>query len=674
MNLKTSWLSLLAVCVVVLSSCYTPPPDPAEDSAELDYADGNELPVITPPSDLLVNAEVPPAHEPATDPPQTSDASSEAFLSDLALDPTGQTIPSTNYPIPVGATFMAPNGNDSNAGTEAAPVRSIRRAVALTPEGGTIVLRGGEHRTWYSNSSNSSYDIVAKSLTFQAYPNESPWFNGADVVTNWTNAGSGRWSITWSTPTFCNGQYYSYPPTAQATNNTGPCSNYDMARDPQHPLAGDPQMVFIDGVDLRQVATTAEVGPGSFHYNWSTRVLTIGTNPANRTVEVSARPVAMVLGNNKNYTIRGIGFHRYASNQYSNLTGGAVYIGGTRSIIENVVFSHNAGIGLMLSTPRPGSRITKSVFAANGAIGLGANGSSRDGSRNDLLIEDSIFSGNNYEYFGTGCVASCAAGNVKLARMMGFTARHNVIENAHGPMAMGIWCDINCFDGVIVNNLVRNNGSHGIFYEISSRGIVASNVVANNGSVGISIGSATTKVYNNTVLTDQSKSARAQGIVIFDDSRYPNNPAETGPNTTGIELVNNVVSGAKGMLMIAADGPGPNNTKVAQFFNALNNNAYHHDAGEKFINWSSPDPTIGKYFKNLGEFRAHTSWDSAGIEFSGGADPFFVNKAGGDYRIRSGGPLNGTGAKLPADVASAIGFEAGVAVDRGALSWPQVSW
>ncbi len=660
-------MTSVSLVVILLAGCSATPQDAASRPITPDgsgQGDGGASVVDVPGSVVTPDPTPIPEPTPTPDPVPTPVPS--------GVDPTGDTIPDTNYPIPSGAVFMAVDGNDANPGTKSAPVKSIRRAVALTPTGGTIVLRGGEHRTWYSNAAGTSYDGVNKSLTIQGYPHEQAWFNGADVVTGWTASGSGRWSLPWSTPTFCDGKYYTYPPTEQSTSNTGPCSHYDMARDPKHPVAGDPQMLFIDGVNQRQVGTLAEVKPGTFHYDWSKRILTMGTNPAGRSVEASARPVALILGNNQDFTVRGVGFHRYGSNQYSNLTGATVYMGSRKAVVENTVFSHNAGMGLTLSTPRPGSSINRSVFAYNGANGLGANGNSRDGSRNDLMIENNVFSGNNFEFFGDGCVASCGAGNMKLTRMVGFTVSRNVIENAFGSEGTGFWCDINCSDGVMVNNLVRGNGNYGIFYEISRGGIIASNMVVNNGNRAIMVGSATTKIYNNTVVFDARNQPMAQGISVYDDSRWPNNPPETGPNTADIEVVNNVVSGATGILMILHDGPGANNTKAAQFIARLDYNAYHHNVGQNIISWA--DSQAGNFIKSLTDFKARTGLDQNGLDFAGGVDPFFVNSAAGDFRARPGGQLIDTGAALPADVARAIGATPGVPVNRGALSWADATW
>ena len=50
---------------------------------------------------------------------------------------------SASYPIPSAAIFVSPVGNDANAGTLAAPLRTIAMALSKVPTGGTVVIRGG---------------------------------------------------------------------------------------------------------------------------------------------------------------------------------------------------------------------------------------------------------------------------------------------------------------------------------------------------------------------------------------------------------------------------------------------------------------------------------------------------------------------------------------------------
>ncbi|MBI1811004.1 MAG: hypothetical protein HYR78_03580 [Nitrospirae bacterium] len=75
-------------------------------------------------------------------------------------------IPTTNYPIPTGAIFVSPNGDDANSGTTAAaPLKNPSTALSRVASGGTVVFRGGSYY-------NVELKSITKKVTLQAYPNE----------------------------------------------------------------------------------------------------------------------------------------------------------------------------------------------------------------------------------------------------------------------------------------------------------------------------------------------------------------------------------------------------------------------------------------------------------------------------------------------------------------------
>ena len=621
-------------------------------------------------------------------------------INELGLDSCGKTIPSNNYTPPTNAIYMSPigadknsnsvDGNDANDGTIGAPVRTINRAIALvSATRNTIVMRGGEYRDWNSNSTGTAIEYQKKSIILQAYPEESPWFNGSDIApaNTWTSDGSGRWRRPWSTPTFCGGGYYTavngLPPFSPNLTVNTKCVYWDAVKGNPN-VAGDPQMVFINGQKLIQTPNLSSVtaNSGSFYYDWANKTMYIGVDPNGKTVELTARPQALMLDQGS-YSIKGIGFKRYGSGAFPEgptfTSASAVYVNApTKLTIENSVFTDNAGGTLSLSEPRNNSSITSSVIANNGGTGLGANGSRSKGLRDDFRIEGNVFNANNQENFDMQCSAACGAANVKFANMVGFTTKNNIFENTKGR-AVGFWCDVNCTDGVMVNNLVRNNGDRGIFYEISSKGIIASNLVINNNGHGISVYSATTKVYNNTVITDGAKQPLAMAYAIVDDERCKNYGGALcdkydpgiGPDTSGVEFVNNIaVSLSDGLLVLVAETK-PNvgtNTSVEEFFTKFNHNAYHRvSTGRLMYTWKPQE-----YIRSSAAFFSRTGWDQNAIDLAGGSEPFFVSMTGGDYRVRSSSPAYNSGQPLPLEVANAIGVPAsGSAVSRGAITWPR---
>jgi hypothetical protein len=622
------------------------------------------------------------------------------------LDATGRTIPDTAYVIPGDAVFMAVAGNDRNAGTKAAPVQTLNQAISLVPAGGTIVLRAGTYRDWYSTS--GSYAIVAKAFTIQPYPHEQAWFDGSDLVDGWTSDGAGHWYKDWNTPQFCAGAYYDFPYTQQAesltdsqkkfseistdnltgtsgrtyASSSGPCAHFDtywsqnlVNGKPVATAAGDPQMVFKDGAPLSEVTSLSAVGSNGFFYEENlaakTGRLYISFDPSGHTLEASARPDAFILGaNSGSYTIRGLGFRRYASGSYEGLTSGAVYIGGHGggAVIENDVFTSNAGGGLSFAAPS-GATVNRSVFVANGHNGMGVNGHGTNWSQaiqDNTLIQNSVFSGNNTELFDYNSYLSTAAGGIKMAHMNGYTFRNNIVKDNLG-ISTGVWCDTNCTGGIMINNLVQNNYI-GYHYEQDNAGIIASNVFSDNRSFGLDVGANGAEIYNNTFINNTT-----MGLRVYDDSRS----GSIGVTTGRIAVGNNLAVGASTNLVYfggSASGAGSSPTNPASWLTALDYNSY----------WRTSNSTLYReYYGSDNQYGTLANFISAlpGLGFSSGfeahstdvissTDPFFVDKTNGDYAVRASSTAYHSGGALPADVAAALNISASAGQTRGAVRWP----
>jgi hypothetical protein len=116
--------------------------------------------------------------------------------------------PCVATPPPTSAYFVSPSGSDANAGTEAAPWATLGHAQAIVenvPKTAPInvVLRGG---TYYLATALSfgpkDSGTATSSITWQAYPCETPVVSGGVPVTGWkksADAGGIVWTAT--TPT-----------------------------------------------------------------------------------------------------------------------------------------------------------------------------------------------------------------------------------------------------------------------------------------------------------------------------------------------------------------------------------------------------------------------------------------------------------------------------------------
>ena len=306
---------------------------------------------------------------------------------------------------------------------------------------------------------------------------------------------------------------------------------------------------------------------------------------------------------------------------------------------DRVAFVQQAGAGLSYANPM-GSRVSNSYFGANGFNGLDANGHSGKGGTDNFIIENSNFDGNNIELFGTNCNISCASAGSKMAHMNGFTLKGNIFQNNKGG-SHGYWCDLACSNAVIVNNVFKDNGGAGVYYEVSDSGIIASNLIQGNRNYGIKLGSANTDVYNNTI------SDNGTNILLYDDDRSLNvgGWADVGPDTKNVNIYNNILSGGRSGISMSfwrTNATSPN-TGPNTFVKGLDYNSYLRPGGSPatMIEWRDGSSVA---------LRTLASVQQKGFETHGTES------------------VDGAVAPLPDAVASAIGV--GKASERGALVQP----
>ncbi len=675
-----------------------------------------------------------------------------AGIATKGLDPTGKTLPAFDYPVPTSGrvVYMAPTdkgGNDANDGLALErPVETITRAYNQLKSGGnntgTIVLRGGEYRSWYSTDGKVAA-FMSGNITFQAYRSEKPWFVGTDPIKDgWTQASAGVWKRAWSTPNFCtnhenasSGQNYRTkvsrldgalvsPITVGTSDGVKPYSassgismsapricahpdNYYSRTDQAFDIDSDPQLAVVNGTQIPQKKTLAELSttPNSFYYDWDNEVIYVNKDPNANNVELARRKEIAVFAGATTFQWKGIGVKYFASSPlrpviYAGL-GGAGNPNGGEIIVENSVFSENAAGTIGLSGPKLRSAVRNSVFANNGYTGFGGNGfaTSNAGAPNALLIDGSIFSNNNKANLDVACGASCGAAAVKLNNMTGYTVKNSIFENTQGRGG-GLWCDIDCSNAVMVNNVVRNNAGPGIFYEISSKGIIANNLVYDNRTAGIQVFSSETKVYNNTIINKDGGNVEATWIM--DDDRPAPDKGETwpytsaqeaaavtqlcanaglsancrvaspGPNTNRVEFVNNLIVGQPGLNGAARlNNFGQNgipfapNTLSPDYFSAIDYNAYYHKSTQNLYRWATSELKTPALLQSA----SGKPWDANAIQVTGDTPPNpFVDRAGQDFRLKTDSlAATQKGKALPSDVAAAIGVPAGTTPVRGVI-------
>ncbi|MFI6299915.1 LamG-like jellyroll fold domain-containing protein [Nonomuraea sp. NPDC050790] len=564
----------------------------------------------------------------------------------------------TSYPIPADAIFVAPTGNDADAGTQAAPLRTAAAAVAKAGAGKmtTIVFRAGEYR--------ERLGYVAAPVTLQPYPGEQVWFKGSSVVETgqWVADGAAWRLDAWNPASVCRA-------SAPA---------YDECMNPLHfnddnPVGGDPQMVFVDGEPLRQVATREEVRAGTFFHDGPADKTYIGADPAGRRVEVTARKSGMhFFAGADGSVVRGLGFAHYGSSQNQTKEPAAVIAQAKGMVFENNTIIHNAATGLLVNADD--IRVSGNAITDNGYLGIQAHRAA------NLVVERNRVSRNNTEQLGYSVGYNLSGAGMLATRVHNAVVRDNVFEGNQGN---GLWCDLSCHKLTAVRNLIRGNSRHGLHYKVSGEALLASNVLAGNGVTGLSVlGSNKVRIINNTSV------GNGQAIAVQEDAR-PTCPGDDDDCPTDAEralgitwdtadttLMNNVIAADAGtapLVNTTDNNTGESGRRVggdgmipaAQ----MHHNGYSREvAGTPgtLVQWSRVTGS-SLHFASLAEFQAATGRD-AGSRYQ--ESSYLVNAPAGDYRLLPGSPAETAGAALPADVAAAVGVPAGAPVRLGALTWP----
>ncbi len=131
----------------------------------------------------------PPAATPAPPPPSATASPTASAPASPSAAPTSTAppsasstpAPSTSPASPALPQFVvATNGSDANAGTTAAPWRTMQHAAERVPAGGTVLIRAGTFAGFRMTRSGTQ----AAPITFAAYPGERPVIAGSSTVVN----------------------------------------------------------------------------------------------------------------------------------------------------------------------------------------------------------------------------------------------------------------------------------------------------------------------------------------------------------------------------------------------------------------------------------------------------------------------------------------------------------
>jgi parallel beta-helix repeat protein len=535
-----------------------------------------------------------------------------------------------------GLITVAPSGLATAAGTLKAPM-TIEQAVATAPAGSTIQLLSGTYQTGDL--------VVSRPITIRPAPGANVKLTGSVqlAATEWQAAGN-AWRTPWSTA--------GIPSKAGAAAGAASASSAAVAVEPRttpaaaqavsdarailtrslggaSEVAAHQHMAYVDGQALTRVSTLGKVAPGKFFVDPVGKWLYVGQNPSGHTVEASAASVGMLLYTS-NVRVTGVSLQHYSQI--------GLRIQGTNVEVDHSTFAYNGLIGLDVNAAQS-AHLHDNIVRFNGQVGITANDA------RDVLVEHNNISNNNTGHYSV----IAQAGGIKVTGMTNFTFRGNwVADNA----ATAVWVDVASVNSVIVDNQVLRSAVFGIYVECSNGAIIAGNVVHDN-TEGIGVHfSGNVKVYNNTMVNN--------GRDLDASASYARAPYDL----TNAVIVNNIMWDAKTSMvenLYRYNGCGKATYAEVDY------NAYYRPAGsvaKTEVNYCND------FYKSMTAFHAGTGYEAHGIEIDGGGDPFFQNMWGANYHLRAGSRAINAGQPLPASIAAALGWRAGVRVSMGALQNP----
>jgi alpha-N-arabinofuranosidase len=242
---------------------------------------------------------------------------------------------------------VATSGNDSNPGTQAAPLRTIQHAADLAQPGDVITVHAGVYRERISPPRGGQSD--QQRIVYQAAPGEKVEIKGSEVVKNWVKVQDDVWKAT-----LPNSLFGGFNPYSDLIHG-----DWFDPRGRQHHTGA----VYLNGDWLAEAAKLDDVlKPAGTTPLWFAQVdedqTTIwaqfkGVDPNQQLVEINVRRTVFYPEKpGMNYiTVRGFTL-RQAATPWAPPTAEQVGLIGTHWskgwIIENNVISHSICSGIAL--------------------------------------------------------------------------------------------------------------------------------------------------------------------------------------------------------------------------------------------------------------------------------------------------------------------------------------
>ena len=502
----------------------------------------------------------------------------------------------TEYPIPDGAVFVAPDGAASNSGTSIEEPTTIEKAIREVKTDSVIVMRGGEYRTGELEFN--------KKITVQAYPGERPVIKGSKIASDWEKRGE-YWVTQWET------MFYNDPPKYYNPDRHGP------------PCIWNGDVVIFDGRMFRCANTLAEVTNNFFFCDYDAGEIYLAEDPTDRMVEITAHKVGFhrlhdEAADAEGPTFLGLDVMHYAGNcisisgkdHYRPIAMYEMPIGPVKSRIEDCRIMFCARTGLSVTSPD--SYIANNDISFHGSCAVTIRMSHRS-----IFEHNMIHFSNFYEHLSFPC-------GIKVFNQgHSFVTRNNYLADMS---CISVWYDVGLKENIVVNNYFKNCGIS-VKIEISHKSYIAGNVMDN--SRMFICNAANCLMFNNTLIDSSMDFMRNNRGKTWSD-RFSFHHAATGPGVEhyhGHQVANNVFVGSNPLRKVYHLVEDRNDSDQHFQWDLHSNNLYLKESAPAFQAEWRPGQMDMTNYTSLAEFTAATPYGAymdRNVQLSISQDDLFV--------------------------------------------------
>ena len=536
----------------------------------------------------------------------------------------------TEYPVPEGAVFVAPDGKESNSGASIEEPTTIEKAISEVQTDSVIVMRGGEYRTGELTFN--------KKITVQAYPAERPVSKRGKLASNWEKRGE-YWVTQWET------MFKNEPPAWYNPERHGP------------PCIWNGDAVIYDGRMFRPANTLAEVTNNFFFCDYDAGEIYLMDDPTDKLIEITVHEDGFVREHDEaadaeGPTFLGLDVMHYARScikidgkQFSRPI--ALYempVAPVKSRIEDcrILFCSKNGLEVI----SPDSTIAHNDISYHGWCAVTIRTSHRS-----IFEHNMIHFSNFYQH------ASYPCGIKVFNQGHGFVTRNNYLADM---TCIAVWYDVGLKENIVVNNYFKNCGIS-VKIEISHRSYIAGNVMDN--SRMFICNAANCLMFNNTLIDSSMDFMRNNRGKTW-SVHFGWHHASTGPGVEhyhGHQIANNVFVGSNPLRKVYHLVEDFNDYDHHFQWDLHSSNLYLSEAEPAFrAEWRPGNMEMTNYV-SLADFEAtapYGDYMDRNVQLDLSQDDLFVSSEKGDFRLKDveGMP---EGVVIPADILDMLGWDVG---------------